>query len=198
MPRPKRMRPAYKAMIVAPQPEATEAGLAVLEAGGNALDAVIACAFTQGVVDPLMCGIGGLGFLHLFDPASGKHLVYDGSSTCPAASHAEMWTSLFERECPDGYGFVLRGFVNELGHGAVSTPGIVRVFGAAHAAFGRLPWAELPQPAIGIAESGWVVRPHVAYMFGLDEAAYGRLAYARKLALTPDGQALYLRPDGAP
>jgi gamma-glutamyltranspeptidase/glutathione hydrolase len=198
MPRPKRVRPRYKSMIVAPQPEATEAGLAVLEAGGNALDAVVACAFTQGVVDPLMCGVGGLGILHLFDPASGKHLIYDGSSTCPAASHAEMWTSLFERECPDGYGYVLRGFVNELGHGAVATPGIMRVFGEAHAAFGKLPWAELAQPAIGIAESGWVVRPHVASIFALDDAPYGRLPYARKLKLTTDGQALYLRPDGTP
>jgi gamma-glutamyltranspeptidase / glutathione hydrolase len=198
MPKPKRMRPAYTAMIVAPQPEATESGLSVLEAGGNALDAVIACAFTQGVVDPLMCGIGGIGILHLFDPASGKHVIFDGSSTCPAASDAQMWTSLFERECPDGYGYVLRGFVNELGHGAVATPGIMRAFGEAHAAFGKLPWAELPQPAIGIAESGWVVRPHVATIFALDDAPYGRLPYVRKLELTPDGQALYLRPDGTP
>src|SRR5207247_5372093 len=97
MSKPKRMRPAFKAMIVAPQPEATEAGLSVLEAGGNALDAVLACAFAQGVVDPMMCGIGGIGILHLYDPASGKNLILDGSSTCPAASGPEMWTALFER-----------------------------------------------------------------------------------------------------
>ncbi len=198
MPKPKRIRPAYKAMIVAAQPEATEAGLGVLECGGNALDAVIASALAQGVVDPLMCGIGGLGSLHLFDPASGKNLVLDGLSTCPAASNPEMWTALFERECSDGYGYVLRGGVNELGHGAVTTPGIVRVFGEAHAAFGKLPWAALFEPAIGLAESGWLVRPHVAGMFALDETAYGRLPYVRKLAFTPDGRALYLRPDGTP
>jgi len=126
MAKPQRLRPTYKAMIVAPQPEATEAGLAVLEAGGNALDAAIACAFTQGVVDPLMCGIGGMGILHIYDPASGKNLVLDGSPTCPAASHAEMWAALFERECPDGYGYVLKGCVNELGHTAVATPGTLQ------------------------------------------------------------------------
>jgi gamma-glutamyltranspeptidase / glutathione hydrolase len=198
MSKPKRMRPAFKAMIVAPQPEATEAGFSVLEAGGNALDAVIACAFTQGVVDPMMCGIGGIGILHLYDPASGKNVILDGSSTCPAASRPEQWTALFERECPDGYGYVLRGAVNELGHAAVATPGIMRVFGEAHAGFGKLPWAELFGPAVGLAETGWVVRPHVAYMFALDEAAHGRLPYARKLAFTPDGRALYLRADGTP
>jgi gamma-glutamyltranspeptidase/glutathione hydrolase len=185
-------------MIVAPQPEATEAGLSVLEAGGNALDAVIACAFTQGVIDPLMCGIGGMGILHLYDPASGKSLILDGAASCPAACRPEMWAALFERECPDGYGYVLRGEVNELGHAAAATPGIMRVFGEAHAGFGRLPWAELFEPAIGCAENGWIIRPHVATVFALNEAPYGRLPYARKLELTPDGRALYLRPDGTP
>jgi gamma-glutamyltranspeptidase / glutathione hydrolase len=198
MPKPQRMLPAYKAMIVAPQPEATEAGLNVLEAGGNALDAVLACAFAQGVVDPMMCGIGGIGILHLYDPASGQNVILDGSSTCPAASGPEMWTALFERECPDGYGYVLGGAVNELGHAAVATPGIMRVFGEAHAGFGKLPWAELFGPAVELAEAGWVVRPHVAHMFALDEVAYGRLPYVKKLAFTPDGRTLYLRPDGTP
>lgn len=198
MPKPKRLHPPYKAMIVAPQPEATEAGLMALEAGGNALDAALACAFTQGVVDPLMCGIGGLGILHLYDPASGKNLVLDGSATCPAASRPDQWTALFERECPDGYGYVLKGYVNEIGHTAVATPGIMRTFGEAHAGFGKLPWAELFAPAIGFAENGWIVRPHVAGIFATDDAPYGRLPYARKIALTPDGRALYQRPDGTP
>lgn len=48
-------------MIVAPQPEATEAGAEILKAGGNAVDSAIACALVQGVVDPMMCGIAGFG-----------------------------------------------------------------------------------------------------------------------------------------
>lgn len=198
MTRPTRRLPAYKAMIVAPQPEAAEAGLMALQTGGNALDAVIACALTQGVVDPAMCGLGGLGSLQIFDPKSGQNLVFDGLSTCPAASTPAMWEGLFERECSDGYGYVLTGGVNELGHSAVTTPGIVRVFGEAHQAFGRLPWAELFGPAVGFAEAGWMIRPHVAMMFALNEAAAGRLPYVQKLALTPDGTKLYLRPDGTP
>src|ERR1700730_3323440 len=170
MSKPKRMRPAYKAMIVAPQPEAVEAGLGTLEAGGNALDAVLACAFTQGVVDPMMCGVGGLGSLHLFDPASRQNLVLDGLSTCPAACRPDMWAAIFERECSDGYGYVLQGGVNEIGHAAVTTPGIMRVFGEAHAGFGKLPWAELFGPAISHAQGGWTIRPHVSTMFNLDEA----------------------------
>ncbi len=199
MPRPPRRLPEPRAMIVAPQPEAVEAGAAVLAAGGNALDATLACALTQGVVDPMMCGVGGLGTLHVFDPrGGGRHVVMNGLSTCPAACRAEMWSDIFERECSDGFGYVVRGGINELGHRAVTVPGILRVLADAHAAMGRLPWASLFEPAIGFAEEGWIVRPHVAEMFAKDERAAGRLPYAAKLGFTAEGRALYLRPDGTP
>ncbi|MBV9811670.1 MAG: gamma-glutamyltransferase, partial [Acetobacteraceae bacterium] len=185
-------------MITAPQPEAAEAGAAVLASGGTAVDAVLACALTQGVVDPLMCGIGGLGVMQVHDPARGRTEVFDGLSTCPAAAHATMWADRFERECPDGFGYVVAGHVNELGHQAVTTPGILRVFAAAHEAFGRMAWSALFAPAIGFATEGWILRPHVAGVFATDERAYGRLPYRDKLALTADGRRLYLRPDGTP
>jgi len=198
MPRPTRALPTCTAMIVAPQPEAVEAGHAILTAGGSAVDAMLACAFTQGVVDPLMCGIGGLGSLQVFDRATGRHVVLDGLSTCPAACTPGMWQTAFQRECADGYGYVLAGAVNELGHTAVTTPGVLRLFEAAHTRFGRLPWADLLAPAISFASDGWMIRPHVAGMFATNEAAYGRLSYSAKLAATPDGRALYLRDDGTP
>jgi len=198
MPRPARRLPAPRAMIVAPQPEAVEAGEAVLRAGGNALDAVIACALAQGVVDPMMCGLGGLGVLHLLDPRSGESLILDGLSAAPSACREDMWADRYVGECPDGFGYILRGHVNEIGHGAVTTPGIVRVFGMAHARFGRAAWEGLFAPAIGLAEAGWLVRPHVATMFHLDEKALGRLPYSAKLGLTEEGRALYMGADGAP
>ena len=198
MPRPQRRMPKPGAMIVAPQPEAVESGSAVLSAGGNAIDAVIACALTQGAVDPLMCGIGGLGVLQAFDPRRGAHIVLDGLSTCPAACREDMWADIFERDCSDGYGYVVRGHVNELGHRAVTTPGILRTLEAAHRALGRTPWAELFVPAIAFAEEGFLIRPHVHTMFTQNERGYGRLDYLDKLALTADGRRLYLRADGTP
>jgi gamma-glutamyltranspeptidase/glutathione hydrolase len=198
MARPQRRLPHYKAMVVAPQPEAAEAGLITLKAGGNALDAVIACALTQGVVDPMMCGLGGLGSLHIYDPKRGESLVFDGLSTCPAACTPTMWESIFEKECDDGYGFVLKGGLNEIGHTSVTTPGIVRVFGEAHKALGKLPWSALFDPAVSFAEEGWVIRPHVVTMFSLNETHVGRLPFSQKLALTADGRKLYMRADGTP
>ncbi len=198
MSRPIRRLPRASAMITAPQPEAVEAGTAILKAGGSAIDAVLACAFTQGVVDPLMCGLGGLGSLQVFDPETGRHEVIDGLSTCPAACTPDMWDSVFERECSDGYGYVLKGAVNEIGHQAVTTPGILRLFEAAHARFGRLNWSDLFAPAIGFAAAGWMIRPHVVAMMNTNEAAYGRLPFVAKLGFSPEGAALYLRADGTP
>jgi gamma-glutamyltranspeptidase/glutathione hydrolase len=109
-----------------------------------------------------------------------------------------MWAAAFERECADGYGYVLSGHVNELGHRAVTTPGILRVFEAAHAAWGRRRWAELLDPAIAFAEEGWIVRPHVYAMWTTNEAAHGRVGYIEKLGFTAEGRALYVRDDGTP
>ncbi|MEM7778523.1 MAG: gamma-glutamyltransferase, partial [Pseudomonadota bacterium] len=61
------------AMIVAPQPEAVEAGGDILRDGGNAIDAAIACALVQTAVDPFMCGIAGFGSMHVYMPSRGVH-----------------------------------------------------------------------------------------------------------------------------
>jgi gamma-glutamyltranspeptidase/glutathione hydrolase len=198
MPRPARRLPAPRAMIVAPQPEAVEAGAAMLAAGGNALDAALACALTQGVVDPMMCGIGGIATLQVLDPRTGTHRVLNGLGTCPGAARPDMWADAFEGECSDGFGYRVRGHANELGPLAVTTPGALRVFADAHAAMGRKPWGALFDAAVGFAEEGWIVRPHVHAMFTMDERPYGRLSYAEKLAYTEDGCRLYMRPDGTP
>ncbi len=139
MPIPVRQLPTPKAMIIAPQPEAVEAGADILRRGGSAIDAALACAFTQGVVDPLMVGIGGFGSLHVFDPASGTHLVLDGQGGCPAAATKTMWADRIEGETTDGFGFILCDFVNECGHQAVAVPSILAAMAQAHASLGSMP-----------------------------------------------------------
>ena len=113
-------------MIVAPQPEAVEAGAAVLERGGNAIDAAIACAFMQGVVDPLMSGIGGFGSMQLYMPGKGIHQIIEFYARASLSATPDMWTDKLTGQSRDGFAFLLEGGISVFGHLAVCTPASVK------------------------------------------------------------------------
>ena len=77
-----------EAMISAPQPEAAEAGVEIMRAGGNAVDAAIGCALVQGVVDPMMCGLAGFGSMGVYFPARRRHEYIDFHAPAPLARTA--------------------------------------------------------------------------------------------------------------
>jgi gamma-glutamyltranspeptidase / glutathione hydrolase len=184
-------------MVVTPQPEATEVGRDILAAGGNAIDAAIATALVQTVVDPLMCGIAGFGSLPVYLPAKNVHTYYDFHSPAPGAVRPDMWESLIESEARDGYGFILKGNVNDIGYRSICVPASLRAYAEAHRDHGKLPWAELFGPAIAYAEDGWNVRPHV-HTFWTEEGIMGRVGNAERIGFTPAARELYCRPDGSP
>ena len=188
---------AKTGMVVTPQPEATEAGADILRAGGNAVDAAIACAFVQSVVDPMMCGIAGFGSLAAYLPSKRVHTYYDFHSPSPRRARPDMWEALIEGEARDGYGFVLKGAVNDIGYQSICVPASLRAFADAHGDHGLLPWSELIAPAIAYAEGGWAVRPHVCSWWS-DPGTMGRVSNAERLAFTPGARELYCRPDGSP
>jgi gamma-glutamyltranspeptidase/glutathione hydrolase len=185
------------AMIVAAQPEAAEAGADILRAGGNAVDAAIACALVQGVVDPLMAGISGFGSAGIYFPTQGVHEYLDFHSPAPAAARPDMWADRIEGEARDGYGFILEGRVNDVGYQSVCVPASLKAYHEAHERFGTVPWREIVQPAITWAERGWAVRPHVEF-FWSDPGTMGRASGAERLSFTTSGRTLYCRPDGTP
>jgi len=191
------MRYRKQAMIVAPQPEAVEAGADILKAGGNAVDAAMACAFVQGVVDPLMCGIAGFGSCGIFMAKSGAHGYIDFHAPAPLAVRPDMWEDLVESEARDGYGFILKGRVNDIGYQAVCAPASLRAYRDAHREHGRLSWEQILEPAIAWAEGGWAVRPHVGH-FWAEDGQMGRAANHERITFTPAARALYCRPDGTP
>ena len=191
------MRYRKRAMIVAAQPEATEAGAEILKAGGNAVDAAMACAFVQGVVDPLMCGIAGFGSCGIAMPAAGFHGYIDFHAPAPRAVRPDMWADRIESEARDGYGFILRGRVNDIGYQSICAPASLRAYRDAHREHGRLPWEQVLEPAIAWAEGGWTVRPHVGSWWA-EDGQMGRAANHERLAFTPAARALYCRPDGTP
>ena len=111
-----------EAMVCAPQPEAVEAGLDVLAAGGNVIDAAIGAALVQTVVDPQMCGIAGFGSMQIYLAATNSHHSIDFHGRAPLATRAEQWEDLIVRESDDGFGFILKGEVNEIGYQSMTTP----------------------------------------------------------------------------
>lgn len=186
-----------RGMVVCPQPEAAEAGVEALREGGNAVDAAIACAFAQTVVDPLMCGIAGFGSMALWLPGSGVNEYIDFHAAASSAVRPDMWADLLEGETRDGFGFILKDRVNDIGYQAIAIPAALRAFETAHRAYGRLPWARVIEPAIRWAEEGYFVRPAMSTFFN-EGSGMGRAATAERLAYSETGRALYCTPEGAP
>jgi len=182
--------------VVCPQPEAADTAVDILEAGGNAVDAAVACALVQGVVDPLMCGIAGFGSLALYRPREGTRYL-DFHAPAPLAAREDMWADRLEGETRDGFGFLLRDRVNDLGYQAICVPMALAAYEEAHRRWGRLPWSDVVAPAVAWAREGYVVRPAMMTFF-LEGAAMGRAATLDRLACSATGRTLYLTPDGRP
>jgi gamma-glutamyltranspeptidase/glutathione hydrolase len=184
-------------MIVAPQPEAVEAGAAVLARGGNAVDAAIACAFVQGVADPLMCGIGGFGSMQVFMPKRGVHEVLEFYARAPLAATPDMWADKLRGQSRDGFAFLLEGGISEAGYTAVCTPGNVKGYAEALRRYGTLDWADAMAPAIAQAKRGVMVRPHMHWFWSQDQSGSGQVNTPDKLRMTETGRRVYFNADGS-
>ncbi len=188
--------PAPTQMIVTAQPEASEAGARVLQQGGNAVDAAMAAALVQGVVDPQMCGIAGFGTCQIFDPKRGIHTVIDFHGKTPLAATPDMWEDKLDGETRDGFGFVLKDNANDLGYGSVTTPGSLKAYFEAVTEFGTWNWPDVVAPAVAQAEQGFRVRPHVDFWWR-HGADHGRVQIADRLGFSKTGRDVYFRADGS-
>lgn len=134
---------ARKAMVAAQEPIAADAGVAVLKAGGNAVDASVAVAFALAVTHPSAGNIGGGGFL-LLRQADGTSTFFDFRESAPKGASRDMYLDKDGKPTRD----------SRAGWRAAGVPGTVRGLEMAHRQYGRKPWAELLAPAIGLAEQG--------------------------------------------
>lgn len=183
-------------MVVAAQPEPVEVGAEVLRSGGNAVDAAVAMALAQTVVDPFMCGIAGFGSMHLYLPSVGQHLCLDFHARAPGAVTDTMWQDLLEKEAEDGFGFILKGRVNEVGYQAIATPETLRALDTALTRFGTRSLADLLKPAIALARDGYMIRPHM-HRFWTQEEPAGRVQHIEYLRASPATAKIYLNADGS-
>ena len=167
------------AIVAADNPLAADAGLAILDRGGSAVDAAVATALAVCVVHPTSCGIGGGGFMVIHDARTRRTVALDYRETAPGAAAASQYEE-------NGAYVAAKSRKGAL---AVGVPGEIAGLAAAHARFGRLPWRDVVAPAIRLARDGFPVSHHLA----------GRIKdQAKALAADPELRTIYLDPSGEP
>ncbi|MGQ0657255.1 MAG: gamma-glutamyltransferase [Chromatiales bacterium] len=166
--------------IVSAHPLATEAGMNILAAGGNAFDAAVAVAATLAVVEPFNSGLGGGGFFLVHRAAGAHEVVIDARETAPLAASQDMYLDAQDRLIP-------RASID--GALAAAIPGIPAALEHLSTHYGRLPLASTLAPAIRLAREG-----------SATGRAYQRLAAARLQALraSPAAAAIFLRNGAVP
>jgi gamma-glutamyltranspeptidase/glutathione hydrolase len=145
-------------MVVTNHPLASAAGMEMLAAGGNAIDAAVAAQFALTVVEPMMVGLIGGTTCHI-RLADGSHRVIDGMSAVPLAGHPTMFKPI-AGTAANVYDVERRE--NQLGPKAVATPGSLLAWTHALRTYGTLPLADVMQPAIRHAMRGFTVTPYLA------------------------------------
>jgi gamma-glutamyltranspeptidase/glutathione hydrolase len=169
---------SQKFMVAAANPLATQAGYEVLKQGGAAIDAAIAVQLVLTLVEPQSSGIGGGSFLVYSD---GKRVQsYDGRETAPASADEHLFQDKDGKPLSRAQGIV--------GGRSVGAPGVLRMLELAHKQHGKLPWKQLFQPAIQLAENGFSVSPRLNALISND----------KYLARDPVARAYFYDADGKP
>ena len=181
----KQLVTARQFMVVAAHPLAARAGYDILKRGGGAVDAAIATQLVLNLVEPQSSGIGGGGFLLHYAAREEKLSAYDGRETAPAAAKPDRFLGANGRPL-DWPAAVVSGK-------SVGVPGLLRLLELAHRRHGKLAWAELFEPAIGLAEKGFPISPRLHALVAADRFL-SQDRNARRYFYLPDGAA---KPAGA-
>lgn len=142
-------------MVVAPHCLAVEEGVRVLRRGGNAVDAAVTAAFVQCVVGITSCGVAGFGSLHVYLSESGEHKIIDFHGKAGSKVRPDMWEDLLIAESRSGYGYQLKGRVNNVGYQSITTPNTLMALYEGLTRYGTMSLKESLAPAIRYAEKGF-------------------------------------------
>lgn len=171
-------------MVVTNHPLGSAAGAEMLAAGGNAVDAAVAALLTLTVVEPMMVGIAGGGLSHI-RMADGTNVVFDALSCAGADMHPAIYEPVSDE--PARY-MDTKDRRNNVGASAVAVPGNLRGWCDMHARFGKLPFADVVEPAIRAAARGFTVTHYLA----------GAINEFRADLLADPAMAAVVAPSGAP
>jgi gamma-glutamyltranspeptidase/glutathione hydrolase len=174
------------ALVAAEHPLAVDAGIAMLQEGGNAVDAAIAAGFVMGVTHPAGSGLGGGGIMVIAGPGRDP-VVVDFAPVAPRAASCDTFPT---DDGPSGrFGWRhVKDDANIVGHRAAAVPGQVRGLAAASERFGALPLAAAVVPAIAAARDGFTADGRFLVQL---------LRSSRKLSRFPGSRGAFL-PGGFP
>ncbi|UMA66739.1 gamma-glutamyltransferase (plasmid) [Roseivivax marinus] len=146
-----------RGMVLTNHPMGSAAGYEILAAGGNAVDAAVGTLLALCVVEPMMVGIAGGGIAHV-RLADGTHRVIDGLACAPGATHPEIYEPV--SDTPPNH-IDTKDRRSALGPSAVAVPGNLAAWCDMHDRFGKLPFADVIDPAIRLAARGFEVTPYL-------------------------------------
>ncbi len=162
---------------------ATQVGIDVLRAGGNAVDAAVATAAALGVTEPFSAGVGGGGFMLIYQPDQQSVISLDAREEAPAAVTPDLF-----RDPDSDLGEPLPFFPNRISSGlAVGVPGTPLNWATAVERYGTMPLASLLEPAIALAEKGFVVDETFASQIAANQERFSAFETTKALYL-PDDQ----------
>jgi gamma-glutamyltranspeptidase/glutathione hydrolase len=166
-------------MVVTAQHLATDAGVEILKAGGNAVDAAVAVGYAEAVVNPCCGNIGGGGFmlLHL----RGRNVFINFRETAPGAASANMYLDADGNPVPQA---------SLLGYKAAGMPGTVLGLDMALKKYGRLSRAQVMAPAIRLANDGFILTKGDTDILAAETAQFRQAPELARTFLRPDGGAL--------
>ncbi|EWY39605.1 gamma-glutamyltransferase [Skermanella stibiiresistens SB22] len=166
---------AEREMVVTANPEASRAGLAVLERGGNAIDAAIAVQLVLGLVEPQSSGLGGGAFLVYRDAAADRLITLDAREAAPAAATGTRFEGLT--------------FADAVESGlSTGVPGVPRLIEDMHRRFGSLPLADLAARATELARAGFEISPRLA----------DSIRESTRIVNDPAAKAYFFNDEGSP
>jgi len=172
---------AQKFMIVTANPLATKAGYMALKEGGSAIDAMVAAQMVLGLVEPQSSGLGGGAFLLYHDAHKNKLTTWDGRETTPGNASPNLFLK------PNGK--PMKFFEAVVGGRSVGVPGTLKLMFETHKRYGKLSWQRLLEPAIRLAQNGFVVSPRLAKLIAKDQ---------KRLSTYTDTRAYFFDQQGHP
>ncbi len=173
-----------KFIISAANPHASQAGFDILSKGGSAVDAAIATQMVLTLVEPQSSGIGGGAFLLHYNRENKKISTFNGREKAPAAVTPDHFLK--------SDGKPQKFYDAVVGGKSVGVPGIIAMMEMAHKKHGSLPWKDLFEPAIKLAEDGFKISPRLHFLLNRDKFLKTKEP-ARSYFYTAEGEA---KPEG--